>query len=75
MVDKVLERAILVIIALMLLFVTWTDRAQFLRVLELQEKALIAATANAEQRACEVLYLEKELRQFYIKKGKGGDKN
>jgi len=70
MVDKVLERAILVIIALMLLFVTWTDRAQFLRVLELQEKALIAATANAEQRACEVLYLEKELKQFYLKKGK-----
>ena len=70
MVDKVLERAILVIISLMLLFVTWTDRAQFLKVLELQEKALIAATANAEQRACEVLYLEKELKQFYLKKGK-----
>ena len=70
MVDKVLEKAILVIIALMLLFVTWTDRAQFLKVLDLQEKALIAATANAEQRACEVLYLEKELKQFYLKKGK-----
>ncbi len=70
MVDKILEKAILVIITLMFLFITWTDRAQFLRVLELHEKTLAATMANAEQRACEVLYLEKELRQFYLKKGK-----
>ncbi len=70
MFDKILDKAILIVIAFMLLWVTWSDRNAFLRVLELQEKALIATMANAEQRACEVLYLEKELKQFYLKKGK-----
>lgn len=69
MFDKILERMILIVIAGMLLFVIWTDRAQFLRVLEIHEKALISVQANAEMRACEVLYLEKELKQFYKKKG------
>ena len=68
-----IDKAILLAIAGMLLWVTWSDRAAFIRILEVQERALIAAQEQAEQRSCQALYFERELAGFY--KSKTGKKN